>query len=513
MKYKEFVSQEYRFSRIIGLGRWLQSDDQRFAGKAIQAADAPLPADIFWENIDCPKNWRLCKRVIIAGAFVILVLVMILCLSLAKWGREAAKEQGSNCPAEANATDTQKLYCNCTDFGLQNVLRDTPAGTRESCSSWLETFAYSQAMMLLAVVFSSIINLAAGVLISMIAHFAQPPNFTVLESRIMQMTFVVKVLTLGIVVTLVNADFQFHMGSFKGFLGLLGAGEFKNIDKAWHAAVGVEILALFVFSIMNEIVSLSFVFLFKLKCYLLAGRKTDWQSMKELFTPPQFELANYHADQLSIVFAGLLFSSCLPAVLVVLAVRLYSMYWIQKLEFLRSCCIPPRHKQELALGTARWVQVAVVCHCALAVWVYGSESLMVQSDQKFEAGAATDYATQLGNLLGNEAAMIVEKALTPAATPNAMLLCFLIVLYALKLTYWVLGQAAVDNLLSLFARILPCKDCFKTSRNAVFDEAFTEAPMREMIRRRINHSYDVWDAEGFEFLTPDDGTGQMIPCV
>ena len=64
-------------------------------------------------------------------------------------------------------------------------------------------------MMMLAVVFSSVINLAAGVFISMIAHFAQPPNFTVLESRMMQMTFVVKVLTLGVVVTLVNADFQF----------------------------------------------------------------------------------------------------------------------------------------------------------------------------------------------------------------------------------------------------------------------------------------------------------------
>ena len=107
----------------------------------------------------------------------------------------------------------------------------------------------------------------------------------------MQMTFVVKVLTLGVVVTLVNADFQFYIGSFKGLLGLLGAGQFKDIDKAWNAAVGVEILTLIVFSIMNEIIAIAFVLLFKLKCYCLAGRKVDWRSMKELFTPPQFELA------------------------------------------------------------------------------------------------------------------------------------------------------------------------------------------------------------------------------
>eukprot|EP00439_Symbiodinium_sp_Y106_P014881 s3388_g2.t1 len=126
---------------------------------------------------------------------------------------------------------------------------------------------------------------------------------------------------------------------------------------------------------------------------------------------------------------------------------------------------------------ARWVQMAVFCHCAVAVWVYGSEALMVHYESKFEAGAATDYATQLGNFLGAEAAA-VEKALTPAATPNALVFCFLLTFWLLKLVYWVLGQSAVNNLLTLFAWISPCRGCFKRSRNAVFDEAFTEAPMR-----------------------------------
>ena len=72
--------------------------------------------------------------------------VMILCLSLAKWGREEAQAQGSGvCPAAADATESQKLYCSCTAIGIQNVLRDIPAGTRQECSSWLETYAYSQA--------------------------------------------------------------------------------------------------------------------------------------------------------------------------------------------------------------------------------------------------------------------------------------------------------------------------------------------------------------------------------
>ena len=49
-----------------------------------------------------------------------------------------------------------------------------------------------------------------------------------------------------------NADFGFGLGAEKGILGLVGAGEYPDIDRAWTAAVGVEILTLFLFSISTE---------------------------------------------------------------------------------------------------------------------------------------------------------------------------------------------------------------------------------------------------------------------
>eukprot|EP00438_Fugacium_kawagutii_P013552 Skav201860 [mRNA] locus=scaffold3490:105050:110023:- [translate_table: standard] len=66
IKFKDFVSQEYRFSRVFALGSYLQGPDQRFEGRALQIHGAPLPSDIFWENLDCPKRTRRWKTLLMS---------------------------------------------------------------------------------------------------------------------------------------------------------------------------------------------------------------------------------------------------------------------------------------------------------------------------------------------------------------------------------------------------------------------------------------------------------------
>ena len=42
-------------------------------------------------------------------------------------------------------------------------------------------------------------------------------------------------------------------------MGLVGAGDYPDIDRAWTAAVGVEILTLFLFSISTEALGWDFM--------------------------------------------------------------------------------------------------------------------------------------------------------------------------------------------------------------------------------------------------------------
>ena len=44
IKFKDFVSQEYRFSQLFLLGSFLQGEDQRFEGNALKIDEAPLPS-------------------------------------------------------------------------------------------------------------------------------------------------------------------------------------------------------------------------------------------------------------------------------------------------------------------------------------------------------------------------------------------------------------------------------------------------------------------------------------
>ncbi|CAJ1406295.1 unnamed protein product [Effrenium voratum] len=407
VKFRDFVSQEYRFSRLALLGAWLQGPEQRFQGHAIQIHDAVLPNDIFWENIDCPKMSRSLRKLAMGIVFVMVLVVMIMGLSLAKWGREQAQQQTADCSLQTNATERSTL-CECADLGIAKVLQDQPAGSRATCESFIKNFAFVQSMIIGAAVFSSVINLASGYLIAIFANFMQPPSRTVLECRIMEMTFVVQCLTLGVVVSLVNADFGFSLFGQRGIFNLIGAGDFQDIDKRWTAAVGVEILMLFIFSIATEAVAVGMVWWFNLS-HSLCWKKT-WKDVKLLYTPPEFQLGLQHASQLSAVCAALLYSSCLPVMKVILAFRLFAMYWSSKYELLRGSAVPKRFGHVLALAASQWVQVAVFAHSAVAVWVFGNPELtgtkVIQE--------ATSYFSQVGQQINMGEAMAIRRRLDGA---------------------------------------------------------------------------------------------------
>ena len=89
-------------------------------------------------------------------------------------------------------------------FSKANILQDEPSGIMDTCQSYLQTLAFVQSMVIGAAIFSSVINVGSGHLISILAHFMQPPNWTALETKITEMTFLVQLLTLGVVVTLVS---------------------------------------------------------------------------------------------------------------------------------------------------------------------------------------------------------------------------------------------------------------------------------------------------------------------
>ena len=72
--------------------------------------------------------------------------------------------------------------------------------------------------------------------------------------------------------------------------------------------------------------------------------------------------------------------------------------------------------------------MAVFAHCSVAIWVYGDATLTGTTHLVWDS-EATSYMAQLRRVLGDQLSVVmeivVEKAMTPAAMGNALILAFL----------------------------------------------------------------------------------------
>lgn len=493
---KDFIEQEYRFSRLWPLGRFLQGKSLHFQGRGIRVQKAPTPCEILWTNVDCPYSKRLVKTLIVALSFIVLLGSIIGALAWSTQVREAAAtDLGTSClnsTATAGASATLSLSCQCDFVGLSDVLQDRPAGIRNTCESWLQEQLRAHAITTGVTVGTIVINLVGAILINFLADYMQPVFVSSQLASSLVMTFSLKTLTLGIVVFLINLDVGLN-----AFQGIILGGEYEDITKRWNLVVGGEITTLFAASLANPLFGLFLVIEFWIVKWWFQAKTEKWKDMKQLFTPPQFPLVTQHADQLSAMLVAAIFSSTLPFLYVLVGIRLCVMYWNDKYVFLRGCSKPPRFSQQMVLTCCSWLQVAAFLHAIFAILVYGNTDLLPDS--------TTATSVNLNGIdIPSEARSFV-RLYRGASLPNTLMLLVILVWWTLQLLQWMLGTENYASLLSTITSLLP-RFCFRNERKgkrvSVFHEAFNGRPMRHMINNKINPSYHLWDAEDFEFMHP-----------
>lgn len=505
---KDFIEQEYRFSRLWPLGRFLEGQGLHFQGRGIRVQRAPNPSEILWTNVDCPDLKRMVKTLIVALSFIVLLALIIGALGWSAQVREAAAtDLGTSClnsTATVSTNSTLSLSCQCELVGFSSVLQDRPAGIRNTCDSWLQDQLRVQGITAGVTVGAIVINLVAAILINFLADYMQPVFVSSRFASSLVMTFGLKTLTLGIVVFLINLDAQFSLFGFNGLFGVVLGGKYSDITRRWNLVVGAEITTLFAGSLANPLFGLFLVIKFWIVKWWFQTKTGKWKDMKELFTPPQFPLDTQHADQLSAMFAAAIFSSTLPFVYVLIGIRLCVMYWTDKYVFLRGCSKPPRYSQQMVMTCCSWLQIAAFLHAIFAIFVYGNTDLLPES---------TTTANVNLNDIPSEARGWVRLYRT-ASLPNTLVLLAILSWWALQLLQWMLGRENFAALLSAITSLLP-RLCFgnerKVKRVSVFEDPFNGRPMRQMINNKINPSYHLWDAEDFEFMHPRvDRSGDNI---
>jgi len=329
----------------------------------------------------------------------------------------------------------------------------------------------------------------------------------------MQMAFCVKLLTLGAITILINANFGIEIFGIGGIFGLVGNGEYYDFDRGWFYDVGAQVIKLVFWSTWNPILAalLQRPFFDACRWWFTSTTKT-WTDLKKLHTLPAFPIAVQHAELLSAVFAVLILSSGLPVLNVLLLARMLLYFFTDRHMLLRGSSIPPRYTHHLALSMVRWLQSAVFIHTLLAIWIFGNPSLFANNrsangNHDSNMDSVFLYASRVG------LSYVVERATGAAAFPNTCLMIFVASIALGRVTLFILGRAAVmawrATLLTFCfwrksqvtkhrSKAVPSKS---RKRNSAFEDFFDQRPMAEMRRNGVLHDYELLEQPDYKFLS------------
>lgn len=384
---RDFVFDEYRFSRTYL--RLLQNRYLRFGGCRIRVDEATDPSEIFWEHMDTGKVSRFFRVAVVALINVILVSFSIAFFASAKHIANEAKSGTTMCDATQVFVDQclADTDCECANAGLANVLNNVPAGVKACCDDWLNSQYQAHSATLGASIAPVILNVVIGYVINFLANFTKSNSITSTNQAILLMTTVMQLVNIVVSVIVVNADFgsawrgwiddAFGSAGFGSDNFPIGCGAYATLTPEWYAEVGATIaFSLGVSAITIPMAMPVSYFIHVAFKKVFAKRVKSSEQLRALFVRPTYNLALVAAQDAVMIIACLAFAGGMPVLWPTLAVYLSLSFLAKKYTFLRGSKEPPHFSNHLSRMTVRWVQVAAVLHCAIAVWVFGTpESL------------------------------------------------------------------------------------------------------------------------------------------
>ncbi|CAK0796203.1 unnamed protein product [Prorocentrum cordatum] len=508
-RHRDFLLHGQYHCSNLALVRWLQPRRLRFSGHALRVEQAPAPSDIFWENIDFPASKRRARRRWVLLSCVALLAICTLLFSTAKKLAIAAQVSGAaGCPQETTTAQHAGPAhdCVCGGVGYRQIVQDEPPGIYDSCRSFLSTSLQADALAAAAAGMVVVVSVAATPLIVYIADWERPQSLTAQSHRVMSVVFFVQLINIGFMTLLVNFRSRINvLGG--GLFGLIGDGDFSDFGFEWYAEVGASILLTMAINAVCPLLSVLWVWLLGARrqyCVRRLRAKPGHHRGRlfELHTPPEFELAVQHAQQLCAIFVTVMFSAGLPLLQPLLVVSLALFYWTDKFVLLRASRIPPRYKHGLALWCARLLPLALLAHSALAVWVFGNPRVS-------PSHPCREDIWPCGLLLGARAgasplwAPALDRASAASALPSAAacaIVCALVLLRA--------ARALLPGSLGLLPRLC-CQRALAPAwgRGFLLNRAFGEEPLEELRRLKVAHSYEITGLPEFGFLGAAGGGG------
>lgn len=487
-KHRDFIYSEFRFSRTP-FRTFVSTPYCKFNDAHMRVTEAQVPSDVYWDNLDFPRKMRFRRRLYVFGMALLLILALVLGLALSRTSAEKANERAYKNDG-CDGSDQEPADCRCIRAGIDNVWNDSPPGIYRQCNDWAGKVAIAKVWGGLSSIAAITAIVIGGFVVEPMVHLERAKSVTSMNRKIMTITSVVYILALGIIRTLSNWKWPVH------FLGLFGDGRYKDLIPDWYQKVGGSIIVTMTLNSIYPIVGLLQGPLYRLWVRLRKNKQALLTDLVALYTPPLFPFALRHAEQMSSLFALILFSGGMPIFGLFLPLNFWLFYVVDKYTFLRASRLPPRYTHHLIKRQVQFLQFGIWCHTMFSIWVYSNaETLPSHCTQCSESDAILGIKPSAKGLFQEWMA----KCLVSSALPNTVLGVVVLASLTARLCFFFLGRNPFAS--SMIREGINHMKFEKSTSGVDYDNAF-HSEVRAMKRIGMATSYEIQEMPGYEFLKP-----------
>jgi len=104
--------------------------------------------------------------------------------------------------------------------------------------------------------------------------------------------------------------------------------------------------------------------------------------LEQLYTGPQFKLAERYAQTLTTIFIAFMLASGMPIMYLLGFLGIAVTYWTDKFVFLRLVKTPPQYDAKIAQETGSLLPYAIILHCIFGIWMYSNYNIFQFDDSQ-----------------------------------------------------------------------------------------------------------------------------------
>lgn len=280
------------------------------------------------------------------------------------------------------------VNCYCLSLSFDTIYKDSEL--TELCSDTLKEYFFNIGFSIATAVIISVVNNILQVVIKKLSNFSRYKTVTQETLSSMTKLFVAMFINSALIALLLSANIYAFIpakefsSNVLVFISQENTKYYADFDREWYILVGTKIL----YTCISFMISPHLMNVFLNPCYrCLRNRKARnsllQQDMNENIVGPVFDVTQYYAVSLNIIFITLLYCSAMPILLVMCAIALTLQYWSYKYLFLRYNKRPPTYDTSLNKAVIQILPYGAFLHIIVGIYMYGNSSLFTKTDLSF----------------------------------------------------------------------------------------------------------------------------------